>query len=120
MRTGRVLKGLVAVVAVLACLQMGSVARAAEETKASEQVGMVRTGSGTFSIDVEGADIRTVLRAIAEYSGRHIVVGPNVKATAKLSLHDVGWQEALRTILRRNGLAYSHDSPILRVDSARK
>jgi len=120
MRTGSILKSLVAVALVLACLQMGSVARAADDTKASEQVGLVRTGSGTFSIDVEGADIRTVVRAIAEFSGRNIVVGKDVKATVRVKLSNVGWQEALRTVLRSNGLDYTDEGGILRVDDAAK
>jgi type IV pilus assembly protein PilQ len=61
-----------------------------------------------------------VLRAIAEFSGRNIVVGQNVKATVKISLHDVGWQDALRTVLRSNGLDYTEDGAIIRVDEAAK
>ena len=120
MATGRVLRGLVAVMAVLACLQIGGVARADDDAKASSQVGLVRTGSGTFSIDVEGADVRTVVRAIAEFSGRNIVVANNVKATVKVKLNNVGWQEALRTVLRANGLDYVDEGGILRVDEAAK
>jgi type IV pilus assembly protein PilQ len=85
-----------------------------------KQVGLVRTGAGTFTIDVEGADVRTVLRAIAEFSGRNIVVAPNVKGTVRVALRDVGWTEALRTILRTNGLDYTDDGGILRVDEANK
>ena len=48
--------------------------------------------SGTFTIDVEGADIRTVLRAIAEFSGRNIVVAPDVKGSVRIALRNVGWQ----------------------------
>ena len=119
MRTGKVLKGLMAV-AVLAVLTYGNVARAADEARASEQVGLVRTGSGTFSIDVEGADVRTVVRAIAEFSGRNIVVGKDVRATVRIRLHNVGWQEALRTTLRSAGLDYTDEGGILRVDDAAK
>lgn len=85
-----------------------------------ERVGLVRTGSGTFSLDVEGADIRTVVRAIAEFSGRNIVVGKDVRATVKVSLRNVGWQEALRSVLRSNGLDYIDDNGILRVDDMSK
>ena len=69
MRTGKVLAGLISMVGVLAVLQVG--VAVAQESRASEQVGLVRTGSGTFSIDVEGADIRTVVRAIAELRKEH-------------------------------------------------
>jgi type IV pilus assembly protein PilQ len=92
----------------------------AQQPSAMKQVGLVRTGAGTFTIDVEGADVRTVLRAIAEFSGRNIVVAPNVKGTVRMALRDVGWQEALRTILRSNGLDYIDDGGILRVDEASK
>ena len=74
MRTGRVLAGLISTLAVVAVLHVDGVAQAADDTRASDQVGLVRTGSGTFSIDVEGADIRTVVRAIGEFSGRNIVL----------------------------------------------
>lgn len=120
METGRILKGVVSVVGVLAVLTYGSVARSADDTRASEQVGLVRTGSGTFSIDVEGADVRTVVRAIAEFSGRNIVVGKDVKATVRVKLNNVGWQEALRTVLRSNALDYTEEGGILRVDDAAK
>ena len=93
---------------------------AAQESTAMKQVGMVRTGAGTFTMDVEGADIRTVLRAIAEFSGRNIVPGKDVKATVKVSLRNVTWQDALRTILRSNGLDSTDEGGIIRVDDASK
>ena len=55
-------------------------APAAAQSSASSAVGIVRTGTGSFSLDVEGADLRTVLRAIAEFSGRNIVLGQNAIA----------------------------------------
>ena len=91
---------------------------AAQESAAMKQVGMVRTGAGTFTMDVEGADIRTVLRALAEFSGRNIVPGKDVKGTVKVSLRNVTWQDALRTILRTNGLDSIEEGGILRVDDA--
>ncbi len=93
---------------------------AALESTAMRQVGMVRTGAGTFTMDVEGADIRTVLRAIAEFSGRNIVPGKDIKGTIKVSLRNVTWQDALRTILRSNGLDSTDEGGIIRVDDAAK
>jgi len=93
---------------------------AAQESTAMKQVGMVRTGEGTFTMDVEGADIRTVLRAIAEFSGRNIVPGRDVRGPVRISLRNVSWQNALRTILRSNGLDYTEEGGILRVDDAAK
>ena len=114
MRLGKV--GLV----LLACAWLVPAAAqpAAAQSGTMQQVGLVRTGSGTFSIDVEGADIRTIVRAVAEFSGRNIVVGKDVRGTVKVALRNVGWQEALRTILRSNGLDYVEEGGILRVDDA--
>jgi type IV pilus assembly protein PilQ len=119
MRIGKVSKG--AILAVAGCLAV-LVAQpvAAQQSTAMKQVGMVRTGAGTFTMDVEGAEIRTVLRAIAEFSGRNIVPGKDVKGTVKVSLRNVTWQDALRTILRSNGLDSTDEGGILRVDEASK
>jgi type IV pilus assembly protein PilQ len=92
----------------------------AQESTAMRQVGMVRTGTGTFTMDVDGADIRTVLKAIAEFSGRNIVPGKDVRGTVRVSLRNVSWQDALRTVLRSNGMDYADEGGILRVDEAAK
>ena len=118
MRVGKVQVGLV----LLACawLVAATARPAAAQSGTMSQVGLVRTGTGTFSIDVEGADIRTIVRAVSEFSGRNIVVGKDVRGTVKITLKNVGWQEALRTILRSNGLDYVEEGGILRVDEANK
>jgi type IV pilus assembly protein PilQ len=119
MRTAKVLAALVLIAGVsLAAIAVKPAA--AQQSSAMQQVGLVRTGGGTFSLDVEGADIRTVLRAIAEFSGRNIVLGSGVKGTVKASLKNVGWEEALRTVLRMNGLDYVSEGGIIRVDDAAK
>jgi type IV pilus assembly protein PilQ len=115
MRIGKAVVGLLLLTGVSALLLAGAPA-SAQESSTMKQVGMVRTGAGTFTIDVEGADIRTVMKAISDFSGRNIVVGKDVKATVKASLRNVGWQEAMRTILRSNGLDYVDENGILRVD----
>jgi type IV pilus assembly protein PilQ len=90
----------------------------AKAQTASASVGLARTGSGAFSLDVEGADLRTVLRAISEFSGRNIVLGQNVKGTVRLTLKNVAWQDALKAVLRSNGLDYVEDGSVIRVDDA--
>ena len=107
------------ILAIAGCLAMLlAQPAAAQQSTAMKQVGMVRTGAGTFTMDVEGAEIRTVLRAIAEFSGRNIVIGKDVKGTVKVSLRNVTWQDALRTILRSNGLDSTDEGGIIRVDDA--
>jgi type IV pilus assembly protein PilQ len=92
----------------------------AQASGAIRQVGLVRTGAGTFSLDVEGADVRTVLRAISEFSGRNIVMSSDVEGRVRVSLRNVLWQDALRTVLRANGLDYVEEGGILRVDDMKK
>src|SRR5262245_66251398 len=115
MRIGKASMGLI--LAIGGCLAVLCAHPAtAQESTAMKQVGMVRTGAGTFTMDVEGADVRTVLRAIAEFSGRNIVLGKDVRGTVKIALRNVGWEDALRTILRSNGLDYTDEAGIIRVD----
>jgi type IV pilus assembly protein PilQ len=93
---------------------------AGAQSSASSQVGLTRTGTGSFNLDVTGADLRTVLRAISEFSGRNIVVSQNVKATVSIQLRNVAWQDALKAVLRANGLDYVEDGSVVRVDEASK
>ncbi len=119
MRTAKVLASL-CLVAGMSLTAVAAYSADSQPSSAMQQVGLVRTGTGTFSLDVEGADIRTVLRAISEFSGRNIVIGSTVKATVKASLKNVAWEEALRTVLRANGLDYVDENGILRVDDGSK
>jgi type IV pilus assembly protein PilQ len=119
MRTARLLASLL-LIAGAAVVTLAPVPASAQDSGTMKQVGLVRTGSGTFSIDVEGADIRTVLRAISEFSGRNIVVSGEISGKVRVSLRNVAWQDALRTVLRANGLDYVEENGILRVDAMQK
>src|SRR5262245_6840702 len=107
---------------VLAALLAAAVATpvAAQQGQASSSVGLMRTSSGSFSLDVDGADLCTVLRAIAEFSGRNVVLGQNAKGVVRIQLKNVAWQDALKAVLRSNGLDYVEDGAIIRVDEASK
>jgi len=91
-----------------------------EERSARSRLGLVQTGPGRFSIDVQGADIHTVLRAIAEFSGKNIVAGSAVKGQITVALHDMPWRDALTTITRANGLDFTEEAGAIRVDTAEK
>jgi type II secretory pathway component HofQ len=100
MRTAKLLASLL-LMAGAAFVALAPVPARGQDTDPVKQVGLVRTGAGTFSIDVEGADIRTVVRAIAEFSGRNIVVSKDVTGKVRVALKNVGWQEALRPCCAR-------------------
>jgi type IV pilus assembly protein PilQ len=119
MRTAKLLAGLL-LIAGAVLVTLAPVPASAQDSGTMKQVGLVRTGSGTFSIEVEGADIRTVLRAISEFSGRNIVVSGEIGGKVRVALKNVAWQDALRTVLRSNGLDYVEENGILRVDEMQK
>jgi type IV pilus assembly protein PilQ len=87
---------------------------------ASAATGITRTGPARLSMDVQGADIRTVLRSISEFSGRNIVVGKEVKGLVSIHLADVNWRDALVAVLRTHELDFVEEGTIIRVDQASK
>ena len=68
-----------------------------------------------MTIDVQGADIKTVLRSISEFSGVNIVSGPEVEGSVVIHLKNVPWKEALDTILKSQGYDWRDDYGIIRV-----
>src|ERR1041384_8415033 len=91
---------------VAALLAAAVAAPAAAQNSAGHDVGLVRTTTGSFSLDVDGADLRTVLRGIAEFSGRNIVLGNNARGTVRIQLKNVAWQEGPQAGLRGDGPQY--------------
>ena len=73
--------------------------------------------AGRISMNVEEADIRTVLRSISEFSGMNIVAGSEVKGPVTVLLHDVPWREALENILKMNDFVALEASGIIRVST---
>ena len=71
-----------------------------------------------ISVDLENADILSVLRLLSEYSGVNIVAGKDVKGTVTVRLHNVPWHQALDIILKAAGYAYREDPGVIRVDTA--
>jgi len=68
-----------------------------------------------ITLDVQGADIKTVLRSISEFSGANILAGPEVEGSVTIHLVNVPWKEALDTILKANGYSYRDEYGIYRV-----
>lgn len=123
LRTNRLalVTGLLVAGVLFSAMMAASPARAQDDSRsARSRLGLVQTGPGRFSIDVQGADIHTVLRAIAEFSGKNIVAGSAVKGQISVSLHDMPWRDALITITRANGLDFTEEAGAIRVDTAEK
>ena len=57
-----------------------------------------------MSLDVQGAEVQTVLRSLSEFSGKNIVASKEVKGEVTLRLRNVPWRHALDIVLRAQGL----------------
>ena len=72
-------------------------------------------GANRITIDAQGADLKTVLRTISDYSGKNIVYGPDVKGEVYVHIKDVPWEEALDILLRSHGYGYREEFGMIRV-----
>ena len=89
-----------------------------EFTPRSLQEGARYAESGSrVSLDVQGADIRTVMRSLSEYSGTNIVVGKEVTGSVTVNLAEVPWIDALNTICRTQALGWVDEEGIIRVET---
>ena len=80
-------------------------APAAKEQDAPEDYDRMQPTDGRrMSLDVQGADIQTVLRSLAEFSGKNIVASKEVKGEVTLRLRNVPWRHALDILLKSQGL----------------
>ncbi len=79
-------------------------APASKEQDDNDYDRMQPTDGRRMSLDVQGADIQTVLRSLAEFSGKNIVASKEVKGEVTLRLRNVPWRHALDIVLKSQGL----------------
>ncbi len=87
------------------------------EKKGSMQAPQV---SPRISLDLKDADIRNVLRLIAEVAKVNITATDEVQGRLTLKLFDVPWEQALAIILRSAGLDSQHEGSFLRVSTLKR
>ncbi len=86
-----------------------------KETKEIKK-GRVEVYKGQkVSLEFKDADIRDVIRILAEVSGLNFVVDPKVKGTVTLRLRNVPWDKALDVILKSNRLGKIEEDGIIRI-----
>lgn len=73
-----------------------------------------------MSLDFQDADIKSVLRLMAEYGNISIVSGEDVKGNVTLTMKNVPWEQALDTILEVNGFAKRQTGDVIRVVTLEK
>ncbi len=67
------------------------------------------------SLEFKNADIRDVVRILAEVSGVNFVVDPDVKGAVTVKLDNVPWDQALDVILKTNKLGMVVENGIVRI-----
>lgn len=78
-------------------------------------------GSGrSVSLNLENAELKTVLRAMAKYNRRNIIIAGDIKGTVSMTLHNVSWDRAFQEIVNAGGLDYVEQGGIIRVASRDK
>jgi type IV pilus assembly protein PilQ len=78
----------------------------------------LRQFSGTpIDVDYQSANLRTVLRNLADIGGINLVIDPSVPTTAPvdLKLVQVPWDQVMDVVLRSAQLTYELQGPVLRV-----
>jgi type IV pilus assembly protein PilQ len=68
-----------------------------------------------LSLDFKDADIKNILRLIAEVSNLNIIAGDDVKGKVTIRLVDVPWDQALDIILQSNDLGKVRIGNVIRV-----
>lgn len=52
------------------------------------------------SIQFKGGNVRTILQLLSSYSGKNVLVGPNVSGHVQMNFMEVNWKRALSTIVK--------------------
>ena len=71
-----------------------------------------------ISMRLEGADLATTLRSIAQASGMNIIIGDEVKGAITVELDNIEWEKALDLVLKTKGYTYIIENDVIRVGKA--
>jgi len=86
----------------------------------SGAMGAGAAGNRLMSIDVQHADIKSVLRSISEFSGSNIISGPEVEGMVTAHLKNIPWRQAMDIILKSHGFDFREEYGIIRVSTIEK
>ncbi len=70
-----------------------------------------------ISLDLQDADLITVMRLFADVANLNIILAPDVKGKVTVRMVKIPWDQAMDIILRMNGLGYVLEENILRIAS---
>jgi type IV pilus assembly protein PilQ len=75
----------------------------------------VPTPGAPIDLDFQGADLRAVIRALAEVRGVNVVIDPAVSGAVDVKLTRVPWDDAFGIVLRAHRLGSVIEGAVLRV-----
>ncbi|MDQ3169922.1 MAG: type IV pilus secretin PilQ [Acidobacteriota bacterium] len=68
-----------------------------------------------ISLDLQGSELKDVLRLLANISGLNMIVDSAVEGAVFINLTDVPWDQALDVVLRAHNLGYTIDGTVVRI-----
>jgi len=79
--------------------------------------GLQTFSASPIDVDYQSANLRTVLRQLAEIGGVNLVVDSSVPAdaTVDLKLTQVPWYQVMDVVFRSGGLTHELDGPVVRI-----
>jgi len=87
-----------------------------EKEKTTPKGTIQKGGSAKVSLNFINADVRAVVKAIAQVAGVNIVFDPEVKGNVSISFKKpVYWKEALKAVLDPLGLTYEETGEYMRI-----
>ncbi len=92
-------------ISVLLAFSMGLLVAVSAQEETSEKTQVTAQKEPIKNLQFQSADIRSVLRFLADYGDVNVVVAPDVKAAVTIKLTNVLWRDALDIIGRTYGLA---------------
>jgi len=90
----------------------------ADQQVPAEADGAIKSDLNTMdnvTLDFKDADIRNVLKILAQKSGINIVATPDVVGTVTIKLADVPWDRAMDVILKSNGCGSQRQGNVILV-----
>ncbi len=91
------------------------VVRSAPESQRSQEPFKKEYTGKPISLDLLDADLRNVLRLIADVTGSNIVIEPDVTGKVTLKVEQVPWDQVLDMVLAMNGLGMERSGNVIRV-----
>jgi type IV pilus assembly protein PilQ len=95
--------------------RMDDVAEESDVKRPAKREATKRYSDRIISLDFQDADIKSVLRLMAEYGNMSIISGDDVKGNVTLSMKNVPWDQALNAILKVHGLAKQQIGDVITV-----